>query len=254
MSEDTMNDQLVLIVGESAAGKSASLRNIRNQEDWLYLGTEAGKRLPFKNKFERHIITDPYQVHEAFDYATNGLPDQDVPKPENNKGIICDSLTFLMDQFETNYVLNAANTMTAWGAYQQFFKILLQQKVASYGKPTIFTAHVKDELNEKTAEMKTSVPIKGALKGNGVEAYFSTVVSAKKVEIKLLEKYGSDLLVITDEERELGYKHVFQTRPTKTTTGERIRSPMGLFSREQTYMDNDVQLLLDHLTAFYADC
>lgn len=254
MSEDQMNDQLVLVVGESAAGKSASLRNIRNQEDWIYLGTEAGKRLPFKNKFERHIITDPYQVHEAFDYATNGLPDQDVPKPEGNKGIICDSLTFLMDQFETNYVLNAANTMTAWGAYQQFFKILLQQKVASYGKPTIFTAHVKDELNEKTAEMKTSVPIKGALKGNGVEAYFSTVVSAKKVEIKLLEKYGSDLLVITDEERELGYKHVFQTRPTKTTTGERIRSPMGLFSREQTYMDNDVQLLLDHLTAFYADC
>ena len=111
-----------------------------------------------------------------------------------------------------------------------------------------------EDTNSRSCEMKTSVPIKGALKGNGVEAYFSTLVSAKKVEIKLLEKYGSDLLVITDEERELGYKHVFQTRPTKTTTGERIRSPMGLFSREQTYMDNDVQLLLDHLTAFYADC
>lgn len=258
MSEDTMNDQLVLIVGESGVGKSASLRNIRDQEDWLYLGTEAGKRLPFKNKFERHIITDPYQVHEAFDYATFGIigdtPADNVPKPENNKGIITDSLTFLMDMFETNYVLNAANTMTAWGAYQQFFKILLQQKVAAYGKPVVFTAHVKEELNEKTAEMKTSVPIKGALKGNGVEAYFSTVVSAKKVELKLLEKYGNDLLTISDEEKELGYKHVFQTRPTKTTTGERIRSPMGLFSREQTYMDNDVQLLLDHLTAFYADC
>ena len=37
--------------------------------------------------------------------------------------------------------------------------------------------------------MKTSVPIKGALKNNGVEAYFSTVVAAKKVSISDLEKY-----------------------------------------------------------------
>jgi site-specific recombinase XerC len=89
------------------------------------------------------------------------------------------------------------------------------------------------------------------LKGNGVEAYFSTVVAAKKVDLKTLEAYKSDLLTITEEDRELGYKHVFQTRPTKTTTGERIRSPMGMFSRAQTFMDNDCQLLLDHLHEFY---
>ena len=249
--EEVMNDQLILVVGESAAGKSASLRNIRDQPDWLYLGTEAGKRLPFKNKFERHIITDPYQVHEAFDYATNGIPDEGIPKPENIKGIITDSLTFLMDMFESQYVLGTADTMKGWSNYQQFFKTTMQEKVALFGKPAIFTAHVKDELNEKAMEIKTSVPIKGALKGNGVEAYFSTVVAAKKVDLKTLEKFKSDLLVITDEDKELGYKHVFQTRPTKTTTGERIRSPMGMFSHSQTYMDNDVQLLLDHLHEFY---
>ena len=116
----------------------------------------------------------------------------------------------------------------------------------------IFTAHVKDDLNEKTAEMKTAVPIKGALKGNGVEAYFSTVVSTKKIELKQLEAYENDLLIITDDDRDLGYKHVFQTRPTKNTTGERIRSPIGMFSREQTYMDNNAQLLLDHLHHYYA--
>lgn len=101
------NDQLMLIVGYSGVGKSASLRNIRNQEDWLYLNTEAGKRLPFKNKFRDggHRITDPYQVHEAFDYATND--------DESVKGVIVDSATFLMDMFETMYVLNAANTMKA---------------------------------------------------------------------------------------------------------------------------------------------
>ena len=251
MSEEAMNDQLVLIVGESATGKSASLRNMRHQEDWLYLGTEAGKRLPFRNKFERHIITDPYQVWEAFDYVSNGVPADNVPKPTNIRGIITDSLTFLMDQFESQYVLGSADTMKGWSQYQQYFKTLMQEKVASLGLPAIFTAHVKDELNEKAMEMKTSVPIKGALKGNGVEAYFSTVVATKKVSLKELEKYSSGLLTITEEELELGYKHVFQTRPTKTTTGERIRSPMGMFTREQTYMDNDVQLLLDHLHEFY---
>jgi len=36
------NDQLALIVGFSAAGKSASFRNITNQHNWYYLGCEAG--------------------------------------------------------------------------------------------------------------------------------------------------------------------------------------------------------------------
>lgn len=236
------NDQLVLVVGYSSTGKSASLRNIRGQERWLYLNSEAGKRLPFRNKFQSFRITDPYQVHEAFDHGTNN--------PEID-GIIVDSLTFLMDMFETQYVLPSSNTMKAWGDFGQFFKTMMQEKVTLFNKPTIFTAHVRDDLDEKAMEMKTSVPIKGALKNNGVEAYFSTVVAAKKIAIKELEKYGNDLLVITDEEKELGYKHVFQTRPTKTTTGERIRSPMGMFSKEQTYIDNDCQLLLDYLTKFY---
>ena len=101
-------------------------------------------------------------------------------------------------------------------------------------------------------EMKTFVPIKGALKNQGVEAYFSTVVASKKLPLKDLEKYNSDLLHISEEEKELGFKYVFQTRITKNTTGERIRSPMGLFSKEQTYMDNDAQILLDHLNEFYS--
>lgn len=246
MSEDVLDgslDQLILIVGYSTQGKSASLRNIRNQERWVYLGTESGKRLPFKNKFIRQNITDPYDVLAFFDDC--------IANKEHVDGIIIDSMTFLMDMFETMYVLNSSNTMAGWSAYQQFFKTVMQQKVAAFGKPVIIIAHVKDELDEKNMEMKTTVPIKGALKNNGVEAYFTTVVAAKKIPLKELEKYGSKMLVITPEEEELGYKHVFQTRITKNTTGERIRSPMGMFDRTETYIDNDAQVLLDHLHEFY---
>lgn len=242
--EDGTNDQMAFIVGYSTTGKSASLRNIRNQQRWLYLNTEAGKRLPFKNKFQGFRIEDPYQVIEAFDATISG----DAGEVD---GIIIDSVTFLMDMYETMYVLNSANTMKAWGDFAQFFKIIMQQKVTAVNRPVLMTAHVLDVLDEKAMEVKTSVPVKGSLKNNGLEAYFSTVVAAKKIAIKELEKYGSKLLTITDEEKELGYKHVFQTRPTKSTVGERIRSPMGMFDKAETYIDNDAQLLLDHLTDFY---
>lgn len=237
-----VNDQLILVVGYSATGKSASLRNIRNQEKWMHLNTEAGKRLPFKNKFQPYRIDDPYQIHEAFDYAT-GNPTID--------GIVLDSLTFLMDMLETQYVLPSTNTMKAWGDFAQFFKVLMQEKVVRFGKPVIITAHVKDELDEKAMDIKTSVPIKGSLKNNGVESYFSTVVATKKMVLKDLKDYHSELLHISEEDEELGYKHVFQTRPTKTTIGEKIRSPMGMFEKKQTFIDNDCQILLDHLSAFY---
>ncbi len=237
------NNQLVLVSGFSGTGKSASLKDIRNQEDWIYCGAEAGKRLPFRSKFREIRVTDPYQIHDAFDYATND--------DDSVQGIIIDSVTFTMDMFESLYVLGAADGRAAWGSYQQFFKHLLQQKVPKFGKPVIITAHVLDIYDEKALETRTSVPIKGALKGNGVEAYFSTVVSTKKMDLKDLKDYESDILNITDEDKMLGFKHVFQTRVTKKTTGERIRSPMGLFSVKETFMDNNSQLLLDHLDKFY---
>ena len=162
MSDNTQNDQLILVCGVSASGKSASLRNIKNQEKWLYMGTEAGKRLPFKNKFRSARVDDPYQVIDAFDYA--------IEHKDEVEGIIVDSLTFLMDQYESKYVLTSSNTMRAWNEFQQYFKTLMQDKVIKFGKPVIFTAHTLKTLNESTGEFEVCVPIKGALKNNGIEA------------------------------------------------------------------------------------
>jgi hypothetical protein len=242
MTQD-INDQLVLIAGESGTGKSASLMNLPKHEKVMYLNCESGKRLPFRNKFKPFTITDPYQILEAFDFAKNN-PDIDT--------IVIDTLTFLMDMFESQYVINSPNTMQAWGQYQQFFKTLMQDKVASSDKSVIILAHTRSEYDDKDLAMKVNVPVKGSLKNNGIEAYFSTVVATKKVSLKDLEGYSSDLLHITEQDQMLGYKHVFQTQLTKATIGERIRSPMGLFTREQTYMDNDAGLLLKHLYEYYS--
>ena len=238
-----INDQLILVCGESASGKSASLANLPNQERVMYLNCESGKRLPFRNKFQSYVITDPYEVFQGFDYALNN-PDIDV--------IVLDTLTFLMDMFESQYVLGSADTMKGWSLYQQFFKTLMQDKVANSDKSVIILAHTRADLDEKAMEMKTQVPIKGALKNNGIEAYFSTVVATKRISLKDLKDSDPSLLNITEDDKLLEFKHVFQTRITKTTKGERIRSPMGMFEKNQVYMDNDSGMLLDHLNEYYA--
>lgn len=241
--DEKINEQLVLISGESGSGKSASLRGIPKQDRWMYLNCEAGKRLPFRNDFRTFKVTDPYQIYEGFDHA--------MANPDKWDGIIIDTVTFLMDMFESQYVIGSANTQKAWGDYAQFYKNLMQDKVVNFAKPTIILGHTRSELNETAMQMQTAVPVKGSLKNQGIEAYFSTVVSTKKIPIIELEKYGSKLLTITEEERELGFKHVFQTRLTKQTVGERIRSPMGMFSKEEPYIDNDAWALLGHLQHYY---
>lgn len=241
--EIVFNNQMILIGGVSGKGKSAALRNIRNQSKWMYINTEAGKRLPFKNSFMNVRIDEPYQIH--------GYVDDAIEAGDDCQGIIIDSSTFMMDMFETQYVVGQHDTMKGWANYAQFWKTLMQDKLVKFGKPVIIIAHVLETYDEKAMDFKRSVPIKGALKNQGVEAYFSTVVEALTIPLKDLKETDPELFHVSEDEEDLGFKYVFQTRLTSATIGTRIRSPMGMFSKRQTYMDNDAQLLLDYLHKFY---
>ena len=237
------NDNLVLISGKSATGKSASLMGLKNPEGVMYLNCESGKKLPFKAKFKQFTITDPLQVHEAFDAAEN-MPDVHT--------IVVDTLTYLLDMYESVYVIPSTNGMQAWGQFSQYFKVLMQDKVAKSTKNVIFLAHTADSLNESEMAIETKVPVKGSLKNNGIESYFSVVISSKKVPLKALKDYKSELLVITPEEEALGFKYVFQTKITKDSVNERLRGPLGLFETKETFIDNNIQLVLDRLKEYYA--
>ena len=235
-----VNDKLVLFCGESATGKSACLRNLRKV---LYLNCESGKKLVFKpQQFKEVVITDPYQVYEGFTWA------EEQPEIET---IVIDGLNYLMDMFESVHVLPSTNTMKAWGDYSQFFRNLMQQYVAKSSKNIIFTAHTRTIYNETSMAMETKVPVKGALANTGIESYFSCIIYAKRMKLKDLENYGSDLLKITPREERLGFKYVFQTQITKETVQERMRSPMGLFDDEETFIDNDAALVLKRLNEYY---
>ena len=236
------NDQLILLCGKSATGKSTSLMGLKNPEGVMYLNCESGKKLPFKSKFKQYTITDPYQVFEAFDAAA-GMDDVHT--------IVVDSLTYLLDMFESVYVLPSTNGMQAWGQFAQYFKNLMQQYVAKSTKNVIFTAHTSDTLNEGEMVLETKVPVKGSLKNNGIESYFTVVMASKKVPLKSLKEYDSTLLTVTPEEEALGFKYVFQTKITKESVNERLRGPLGLFDTKETFIDNNMQLVIDRLHTYY---
>jgi hypothetical protein len=238
----SQNDNLVLVVGQTAGGKSASLRELLNPTGVMYFNCESNKKLPFPAKFDQYNITDPLQVYEGFLHAET-LP--------NVHTVVVDSLTFLMDMYESMYVLTAADTMKAWSNFAQYFKNLMQQYVAKSTKNVIFTAHVQSILNETDMVLEKKVPIKGALKANGIEAYFSTIVSARTMTLEKLKPFTNNLLVVTPEDEILGFKYVYQTLLTKETVNERIRASMGMWSRAETFIDNDAQLLMNRLHQYY---
>lgn len=235
------NDHLLLLCGKSASGKSASLRNLP-LDATMYLNTENGKKRPFRGAFKwDKNITDPLQLFEAFDYAET-QPDC--------KFIVVDSLTFLLELYVSLYVNNAADGRAAWGNFQQFFKMLMQDKVAKSTKTVIFTAHTQDKLNESEHVIETSVPVQGALKNNGIEAYFTTVIYTKKMKLEDL-KVENPLLVITEKDKARGFKYVFQTDVTAGTLAERIRGPMGMWDDNEIFIDNDVMHVNARFNEYY---
>lgn len=242
MSTNAHNDHLVLVSGKSGTGKSASLMNLRNQPGVIYLNCEAGKRLPFANKFQSLTVTDPMEVFQAFEEAE---------QHQDFHTIVIDTATYLMDMYESVYVFNSADTRKAWGDYAQYWKTLMQQYVAASSKRVVILAHTRDNFNEKEMVRETSIPVKGALQNQGLESYFSCNIATKKMRLEDLEPYQNDLLTITEDDELVGYKHVFQTRLTKDTINERLRAPIGLFSKQETFINNDIQLVLDRLEQFY---
>jgi len=237
-----MNNNLIMISGKTASGKSLALRNLENPEGVMYLNCENNKGLPFKSKFKEFTIVDPMQVYEAMEHAET---------KEDIHTIVIDSVSYLMDMFESIYVLPSTNTMKSWGDYAQFFKKLMQHYVANSTKNIIFTAHTMDIYNEADMVNETLIKVKGSLMNQGLESYFSNVISTKKMDLTKLNKYESDLLNITEEEELIGIKYVFQTKLTKETVNERIRGPLGLWQTNESFIDNCAQLVLDRLHEYY---
>ena len=236
----SQNKNIVLVMGKPNSGKSSALRNL-DQTSMVYLNTDL-KETPFRDKFMASVeIADAYDVIPYI---------REIEANEKAQGGILDTITFLMSMFERQYVVTAADTQKAWGNYGNFYRELVHE-IKSGTKDYAILAHEETILNKSEMVMESKVPVKGAVGKIGVEADFTTIVAAKQMPVKQLEKYENELLTITDNEREDGVKYVFCTRVTAETAGEKMRSAMGLWKREELFIDNDLKLVFDRLKQYY---
>lgn len=239
----SQNKKVLMIMGKPNTGKSSSLRNM-NQESMVYLNTDL-KDVPFRDRFMANV-----EVADARDIL------HFISEVENNPevtGVALDTLTFLMQMYERQYVVPYAGTksgQTAWGDYGNFYREFIHA-IKSGSKNYVIMAHEDESLNEQAGVMESRVPIKGAVGKVGVEADFTTILRTMQIPVKKLEGYENDLLHITDEEREDGVKYVFTTRVSKETAGGKMRSAMGLWNRNELYIDNDVAQVFKRLEEFY---
>lgn len=247
----TGNDHLVLISGSMTSGKSHSLMYIDNPEGVMYLNCDSGKRLPFKDKFLKLTITDPYDVLRAVDEA------ESMP---NIHTIVVDTFSYLMEMYHLVYVRESTNTQQAWGELSSFVNDFFLQYCAKSTKTIIVLGHTIDKLNEGEGVVETFVGGSGSVMKKGIEGFFSTVLTARKVPIKKFTeknkadklKYECSDLIITEDDEDVGYKHVFQTKLTKETVGERIRSSIHMWSNKETYIDNNMQTVINRLNSYYS--
>ena len=235
----------ILVCGESGAGKSRSLKAFKDRKDMLVFDCDAGKRLPFRNSFKEIQITEPEAVLKFLDMI--------IAKGDANpfKVIVIDTINLLMELFESLYVIDSPKPHGgAWLDYQQFWKRLIN-KASQINSFFVFYAHADVYIDEATATQRVSVPVKGALKRNGLESYFTTVIGALKAPMKDLEKSPNALLHISDRDRELKYKHCFQTRTTKHTVGDRIKGDEDLWSDDELFIDNDILVVINRILQHY---
>lgn len=240
----SQNKNTVLVLGKPNTGKTSSLRNLP-QDKMVYLNADL-KETPFRNRFMSSV--DISDANDVLGYIN------EIELEPAITGAVLDTLTFLMQMYERQYVVPLAGTkagQSAWGDYGNFYRAFIHA-IKSGSKDYAIFAHEDESLNEQSQMMESRVPIKGAVGKVGVEADFTTILRTMQIPVKKLEGIENDLLKITDAEKEDGVKYVFCTRVTKETAGGKMRSAMGLWNRNELYIDNDMDLVFKRLRAFYS--
>lgn len=183
----------VLIMGESGAGKSASLRNFTPEEIGLF--NVAGKPLPFRNSIKATATEDPAVIIKRLLW-----PEKDRPFP---RAFVIDDSQYLM-AFELFRRSQEAG-------YQKFtdiavnFHNIIQAAIKAPAERIVYFLHHTDTTAEGRIKAKTI----GKMLDDKLtlEGLFSIVLLAK-----------------TD-----GVRHWFATRPDGFSTA---KSPMGMFAPE----------------------
>jgi hypothetical protein len=203
--------EVVMILGESGSGKSASLRNFKAGE--VCVLNVAGKRLPFRNDWGQNVL-DASGFRDRYSTIAKA-----VQKPAYKRYVIDDS-QYLMafDAFDRA-------KETGYGKFvdmaQSFYRLIMACKAAPADTIIYFLHHI-----EKAEDGLIKPKTQGRMLDEklNVAGLFTTV-----------------LLCQPDQE---GYWF-----HTKTDGMSVVKSPMGMFDDEK--IPNDLKLVDTTIRAYY---
>jgi hypothetical protein len=227
----------VLVIGESKAGKSTSLRNLDPSKTIVF--SVLNKGLPFKSSAKKYTIWNKESnpngnviVTSSAKVITQWLKFVNDKLPHVNVCVIDDS-TFLsakeLDRRRDENGYNKFNDVA--------HDFLVISETANSLRPDLnvyFMHHVTTEGDGILEPKKIKALSHGKMineKLCSVEAQFEIVFLACK---------------LVDDNNNISYK--FKTRDANSTCG----TPLGMF--EDEYIDNDLQLVNDAINCFYHDC
>lgn len=236
------NKNVFLVMGTPASGKTFSLMFLKDQDRVVYLNTDL-KEVTFPHGFKLELqVPSPYDVLPYIDQIEEN-DDVDV--------VVLDTLTYLFMMFENQIIKTAEDTREAWGSYADFYQTLMN-KIKAGTKSYIILAHEGEKYDKKNMVNDVSVPLKGATGRLGCEGDYTNILQARTITIGEAKENPNSLLTLSEEEINDGIKHVFVTRKTGDTVGHKIRSSWKLWNRDELYIDNNCQNVLDRLQEYYS--
>lgn len=220
----------LLIIGESGAGKSTSVKNV-NPKDTFIINC-ANKNLPFKGWKSKYVAFDPKKKEgnmlstTNFEVICNALQFIDKEMPHIKNVIIDDFQYVIIYEFMERAKEKGYDKFTEMA--QHSFACLVAPDKLRNDLTVVFLAHSED--------------VSGV---NGMKTKMKTV--GKMLDEKLtIEGLFSMVLMsvcFKDNENNIAYK--FVTRGNGTNT---VKTPEGMF--EETLIPNDINYVLGKIKEY----
>lgn len=233
------NNYLFAICGEAGSGKSWGLDAIENQSKWLYLNCETNKPLPFIHSFQERVIVNPLELKK---WLMKGITSDKID------GIIIDTFTSWLSMLESQ-CNRKFDGYEVWNEYKKQILAIFQDCLVQCNKPVFVLSHTKQSTDLR-GRATITIPVQGSLKDLKIENFFTNILYADVLSADDVEEYQNEFLYPDEDDPETYY--VYQTRKCPNGLGANVRSTKGLWSKEETFIANNCQTILNKMTALIA--
>lgn len=241
----------ILVTGTSTAGKTSSVRNLTKLGKVLYLTAEFYRSPPFRPSPNLTVIkaTLPEDVREVYRQIYAGELEADY--------VVIDTFNKVLDNYVKTYISGAVkgkDNFQLWNGLPE----LADGMITSMRKSKAATiclahrGHYVVKRSDGSVENHYGALAPGKLLNQvGLEGLFDMVLVADKIPLSKLT-VENELLSVTPTEEGVGAAYTLQTLVVPNSLWDKVRTPMEMFSPEETYISNDMVNVIKRLREYYS--